>query len=303
MKAIFTITTLFILSFSCGNDIKNEFLNSKKSLNLETKEILFPTYTKISNREKIRINLTEKIKAKKAIIAHILVPLCDNLNQGIVPTSPKLGNGMDLRNNLYWGVRHGMKTIFKRNKKWKLVKEIKNPDSNILERVIYQRIFKNNAKVILVLDAYRGDRMKACLEDYFNALAENKTEVITVDSTEIPIYGNADLIGFNGHNGLMDTEISYSITKENIRQKDAISISCQSKYYFNERFEKLNAYPLVVTTNNLYPGGFIVEGIIEKWAIQKSDELIRQEAGNAYHRVKKCGVKGARRLFQTGWNK
>ena len=153
------------------------------------------------------------------------------------------------------------------------------------------------------MDAYRGDRMKVCLEDYFNSLAENKTEILTIDSTKIPIYGNADLIGFNGHNGLMDTEISYEITKQNIRQKDALSISCQSKYYFNERYQEINAYPLVVTTNNLYPGGFIVEGIIEKWAIQKSDELIRQEAGNAYHRVKKCGIKGARRLFQTGWNK
>jgi len=46
-----------------------------------------------------------------------------------------------------------------------------------------------------------------------------------------------------------------------------------------------------------------LEGIIDKWATFKEDELIRQEAGNAYHRVKKCGIKGARNLFHSGWEK
>lgn len=101
----------------------------------------------------------------------------------------------------------------------------------------------------------------------------------------------------------MDTEISYSITKPNIRQKDAISISCSSIYYFEEHYKKMNSYPIVTTKHNLYPGGFILEGIIDKWATFTKDELIRQEAGNAYHRVKKCGLKGARNLFHSGWEK
>jgi len=300
MKLKILTSALLLLSISCGNSI-NEIKNT-----IQEKEIILvketrPSYNQIKNREQIKNQLQTKIKNNKPLIAHILIPLCDNENQGIVPTSPKLGNGLDLRNNLYWGVRHGINTIFKRNKKWKLKGEVDNPNSNVLKRVIYERKFKNEATVLVILDAYRGDRMKACLEDYFNALAENKMDTLLLDSIQIPLYGNADLVGFNGHNGLMDREISYSITKKNIRQKDAISISCQSKYYFNERFKKLNAYPLVVTTGNLYPGGFIIEGIIEKWGLQETDELIRQEAGNSYHRVKKCGIRGARRLFGSGF--
>ena len=36
---------------------------------------------------------------------HVLVALCDNINQGIVPVPPQLGDGQDPRNNLYWGDR------------------------------------------------------------------------------------------------------------------------------------------------------------------------------------------------------
>jgi len=33
---------------------------------------------------------------------HVFVALCDNVNQGIVPVSAKLGNGQDIKGNLYW---------------------------------------------------------------------------------------------------------------------------------------------------------------------------------------------------------
>lgn len=37
------------------------------------------------------------------IVIYTIVALCDNKHQGIVPVSPKLGNGNDFSNNLYWG--------------------------------------------------------------------------------------------------------------------------------------------------------------------------------------------------------
>ncbi|MEN8928229.1 MAG: hypothetical protein ABF242_05530 [Flavobacteriales bacterium] len=307
MKTIFSLLVGFLLLNSCDTGFSNNKNQTTLSQEVEFEELIpeeiEPVFYKpIIRRDSIIKNIKTKIANNQSLVVHVFVPLCDNENQGIVPTSPKLGNGLDLRNNLYWGVRHGMKTIFKLNKKWELVNSYNPADTNVLERVIFKREY-GKATINLVMDAYRGDKMKETLEDYFNSLAENKMDSIYTTNESIGIYGNADLIAFNGHNGLMDTEISYEITKKNIRQKDAISISCSSIYYFENHLKKMNAYPLVTTQHNLYPGGFIMEGIIDRWATFAKDELIRQEAGNAYHRAKNCGIKGARNIFYTGWEK
>ena len=80
----------------------------------------------------------------------------------------------------------------------------------ILERVIFLKTFHNNTKVILVADAYRGDRMHECLNDYFNSLSGHFKDSILYNGKYIPINGSADLVAFNGHNGLMDETTKYA---------------------------------------------------------------------------------------------
>ncbi len=46
---------------------------------------------------------------------HIIVALCDNKYQGIIPVPKSIGNGQDSKNNLYWGTAYGIKTYFKRS--------------------------------------------------------------------------------------------------------------------------------------------------------------------------------------------
>jgi hypothetical protein len=58
---------------------------------------------------------------------HVVVALCDNVNQGIVPVPKSLGNGQDAKNNLYWGAGFGVKTFFKNSKEWTLVKNNRQP--------------------------------------------------------------------------------------------------------------------------------------------------------------------------------
>src|SRR5690349_21306631 len=53
---------------------------------------------------------------------HILVALCDNKYQGIVPVPKSIGNGQDPASNLYWGCDLGLKTYFKKKtSNWNLV--------------------------------------------------------------------------------------------------------------------------------------------------------------------------------------
>jgi len=61
-------------------------------------------------------------------IVHVLVALCDNLHQGIVPVPARLGNGEDLQNNLYWGAAYGVKAFFThKDSGWQLLSSIAQP--------------------------------------------------------------------------------------------------------------------------------------------------------------------------------
>ena len=42
---------------------------------------------------------------------HVLVALCDNKYQKIVPVPQAIGNGQDPKNNLYWGLLMVLKPI------------------------------------------------------------------------------------------------------------------------------------------------------------------------------------------------
>src|SRR5215212_939370 len=59
-------------------------------------------------------------------VVHVLVALCDNENQGIVPVPKFLGDGEDPAKNLYWGAAFGIKTFFSKSSSWTKIAEIKN---------------------------------------------------------------------------------------------------------------------------------------------------------------------------------
>ncbi|MCG8577097.1 MAG: hypothetical protein MI810_19605 [Flavobacteriales bacterium] len=296
---------IFLLLFACQSAAEQKGTSEVDTTN----EYDYPVEGTIPDRsfiepferDSIKAKLQNKIDSGEPLIVHCLVPLCDNEHQGIVPTTESLGNGFSTRTNLYWATSNGQKRFFERHANWKSLSLNFDLTDTILERVAFQRKFQNGAKVILVCDAYRGDQMEACLDDYFAYLSGYKSSFLDLETENDLIIGDeADLIAFNGHNGLMDVDID--TTYANIpRQKDAVAIACSSRSWFNPYFLEVNAYPLVTTTNLLYPGAFILNGIIEKWAMMDSEENIRFAAGDAYHEVKQCGQRSGRNLFATGW--
>ncbi|MCB9262232.1 MAG: hypothetical protein H6607_07655 [Flavobacteriales bacterium] len=249
------------------------------------------------NREEIETRLLEKSKTKSLKIIHVFVPLCDNEHQGIVPVNSSLGNGMNLRTNLYWGAGYGIKTHFSRSSQWQLQKSIVNPDSNVLERVIYKHSSYN---AILIADAYRGDRMKECLENYFAVLAGTKKDSITHGDSVLAMQSKVDLVVFNGHNGLMDESIETIQSADSII-KDAVAIACVSKNYFSEKLNISGGYPLVCTNHLLAPEAYVLHNVIDAWLQNKTAEEIRMAAATGYNNIQKCGIRGASNLFSTGW--
>ncbi|MFM2166855.1 MAG: hypothetical protein RIS79_1226 [Verrucomicrobiota bacterium] len=122
---------------------------------------------------------------------HVFVALADNEHQGIAKVPAKIGNGDDVANNLYWGTTDGFKSVFGRNKAWKLEKTEENPTPEILERRSYRHASKD---CLLIAEAWRGKNIHQCLEAFFANLRERKSH----------------LTAFIGHNGLMDAPLSIS---------------------------------------------------------------------------------------------
>jgi hypothetical protein len=213
---------------------------------------------------------------------HVIVALCDNRYQGIVPVPKQLGDGDNPATNLYWGAAYGVKTFFKRSGDWKVISETKNPTKTILERCVFQR-----RNVSLVADAYRGKEIKAATEDFLIYAAGQNT--------------NANLICYVGHNGLMDFNLEKLPKKNDNTFREVIILACASKPYFYQPILQTGANPLLWTTGLMAPESYVLLAAINGWLLNESHDQIRMRAAESYNKYQHCGLNAAKRLFATGW--
>ena len=183
-------------------------------------------------------------------VVHVLVALCDNENQGIVPVPASLGNGDDPAKNLYWGAAYGVKTFFGKSSAWEKIAVIENPGENVLERIVFKHRAKN---VYLVADAYRGSKMRETIDDFFAAVAGASRENLKAGEATLQIAGGADLVAFVGHNGLMDFSLADEIVKKDDEPREAVILACASRDYFSAPLKKTSARPLLWTSNLMAP--------------------------------------------------
>lgn len=254
---------------------------------------------------------TINLLAQEIKSAHIIVALCDNQYQGIVPVPEKIGDGDKPSSNLYWGCAYGMKTYFKRSKDWVMIKSYRISDI-ILERVIFKHIKTNT---YLVADAYRGRNINKAISDFIRSCSGKESDILTVKhngkEVTIGIHNRANLVGFVGHNGLMDIADDSDIYKKlyetdpifeaGASKKKAIILSCMSSNYFDSQLRMAKAYPLLWTKQFMAPEAYIVKAVLTGWIENESGRQIKERAAKAYSHYQKCSINGARAIFKTGW--
>ena len=256
----------------------------------------------------ISISLQAQAVPKRTI--HVFVALADNQNQGIVPVPAGLGNGLDPIHNLYWGAAAGVKTFFARSPDWALLNcrgegnagEKDRPKPAVLERCVFKY---RRAEVYLVADAYRGDEIRQAILDFFNAAAGASPETVALSagsqSFTLKVRVGSDLVAYVGHDGLMDFRLPVVPKKKNETHRDAIILACASKQYFGDALRASGAYPLLWTTGLMAPETYTLKSALDGWIASESGEPVRERAAAAYDKYQKCGMRGARRLFATGW--
>ncbi len=229
---------------------------------------------------------------------HVFVALCDNANQGIVPVPKKLGNGQDSKNNLYWGAMYGVKSYFKRSKEWTLVSSESNPEKHILERILLKH---QSSNTYLLADAYDGKYIKQATIHFLEANAGNNGIMVKHGDDKLDFGGNANLLAYVGHDGLMEFDVEGDFDQSNTNKRDAIMLACISKDYFKPYLQKTQSNPLVWTTGLMAPEAYTLKAAIDGWILNETDLQIRGRAAKAYHKYQKCGVRGARNLLVTGY--
>lgn len=221
---------------------------------------------------------------------HIFVALCDNENQGIVPVPKAIGNGQDPKNNLYWGCGYGIKTYFNKSAEWKLVKTIKNPQKNILERLVFKHKTQNS---YLCADAYDGARIKECTVDFLNAAAGKLSTRVEIDSCFYEFGKKSSLVAYIGHNGLMDFDLEEYPQPADTVKRDAIVLACASKPYFKNILTNAGANPVLMTAQLMCPEAYSVKAAIDSWLKKETAAQIRHSAAAAYSKYQKCSLKAA----------
>lgn len=230
---------------------------------------------------------------------HVFVALCDNEHQGILSVPEQLGNGKDPRTNLYWGAAYGVKSYFNyRTTDWNMLRTFENDNPFILESVLFKHATED---VFMLADAYDGERIKDCTIDFVNAANNQNPIDISYDSIKLKFGGDADLVAYIGHDGLMDFNINIEYETEIENNTDVIILACYSKDYFSPIIENAQSNPILWTTDLMAPEAYSLKAAIDGWILHESGTEIEERAAQSYNTYQKCGISGSRNLFTTGF--
>jgi len=264
-----------------------------------------PSVAIASDDSHVQARVDADLAAGKPIVAHVVVALCDNAHQGIVPVPASLGNGRDPASNLYWGARYGVRTYFKLSGRWQVLKSVRPSDRRILDRVVFFGTIerrKVQVPVYVVADAWDGAEIGAALEAFQAVAAGHSPEAVRIQNGAHEVTfdagGASHLVAFVGHNGLMDLTLKDpEPARVGAPPVASVVLACASKPFFLDRLLRAGSSPLMLTTGLMAPEAYTLDAVLRSWSAGETPEKIRDAAAGAYDKFQRCGLNAARRLF------
>ena len=243
-------------------------------------------------------------------VVHVVVALCDNLHQGIVPVPLAIGNGQNPATNLYWGAAYGIKTFLSRQPEWVLVDRQPAPSAQVLERLVFELKGQN---LYLVADAWDGREIRSAITVFLEYAAGLRPEAVPLAGVSpakaagaaarpaaLRAGGQAGLIVYVGHNGLMDFSLDPFPQSGRTGRRDAAVFACLSRSYFLEALRQAGARPLILTRSLMCPEAYSTHALVMGWARGENAASLLERIAASYSRYQKCGLKAARSVFAAG---
>ena len=247
------------------------------------------------------------VAAGQPLTVHVIVALCDNEHQGIIPVPDHLGNGASPSTNLYWGARYGVRHYLTHDAGWQVIRIDRQPFPGCLERLIlHRRLVRDSAEisVYLVAEAWHGAEMKAAVGRFLKITAGCRRDSVSVvgggDTSWVPVGSAAHIAAYVGHNGLMDFPAPDSLRSTcGGVGLSAIVLACASRSYFAGLLQRHGAHPLLLTTGLMAPEAYTLDAAVTGWLEGATSEEVRRRAARAYDRYQHCGQAAALRLFHS----
>lgn len=253
----------------------------------------------------VQDRVSSDVLADRPIVAHVVVALCDNLNQGIVPVPKALGDGQNPRTNLYWGAAYGVRTYLKRQPQYKLVEASWGHSKEVLDTAVFHAQFERNgvmADLYVVAEAWDGANMADAISRFLRfAAGHDRTPVkIAGLSSALNAGGDSAFLAFVGHNGLMEMSAPVQPRpRPGANPRSAVVLACASRPYFRELLLTGGSHPLLLTTGLMAPEAYSLEAVLSAFATGKLPDQARAAVASAYDRYQKCGRNAALRLFSS----
>lgn len=171
-------------------------------------------------------------------------------------------------------------------------------DSLRLERLIFRHV---QQPYYLVADAYDGRYIRQCTVDFLNSCAGLIKDTVQVKDRTLGINGNARLLAYIGHDGLMDFNLQERFVNTDSICRDAIILACISRDYFSPHLVATRARPLVWTTGLMCPEAYTLHDALSSYVRNESVENVRGSAAKAYAKYQRCSEKAAQGLLVSGW--
>lgn len=246
------------------------------------------------------------VLAGRPVVVHVIVALCDNLHQGIVPVPRAIGNGQDPHSNLYWGAGYGVRSYFSRKAGYSLSQLTFS--GQVLDRIALTKELHGSGhlvKLVIIAEAWDGSAIAAAINRFLRLAAGRDPETISLPSVtggaSVVAGGDAAIIAFVGHNGLMDFPApSRPEARPGALPRSSIILACASKPYFADLVRVGGSYPLLLTTGLMAPEAYSLEEALRTFATGGSPMDVRRATAVVYDRFQHCGLTGALHLFASG---
>ncbi len=252
--------------------------------------------------------IAKDLKAGKPLVVTVHVALCSN--NTIWCGSKKLGQGHKPRTNLYWGGAAGFTAWFRWNgrKRYKRVFRDKGDGKIVLERVVYRRRVKRLSKrwkrlgvkkpfdIYVVGLAYRGRYIGRAMGALIRQTSTESGSTLKLkNGTVLRFGGKGHLVGYAGHNHLMDTGGRWKWPKiSRLKPVGYFVLACMSAQYLAPKLTHKRTHALVLTKVLMYPGAYTIDGIIGAMSLAQRQRRVFRRAAAYYAKYSKVRASSVR---------
>ncbi|MBL8740935.1 MAG: hypothetical protein JNK04_07575 [Myxococcales bacterium] len=240
-----------------------------------------------------------RVKKDGVLVVHVLVPLCDNAQ--IVCGSKAAGDPVDLARNLYWGAVFGQKRFFTRKASSFTEVSVAKGAGSHLERAVVRRFVEGapwgregKVELVVVLDAFRGDRIDSVVDAFFNEAAGGASVAFEDGGKQRKLA--VTVVGYAGHNRMMDGKKPPALGEPG----DAIPsfvMACHSRSWFERALHQRGSDMLIMTKQLMAPEGYVVEAIVGAVGENAGTATIKRRAIAAYAKWQKIEERVAATIF------